>query len=297
VAKGFAKEGAGQHHNAAEAQQTAIHVGAGRNGGVGGKVEEVRGPVLQFNGDASGEKYADMRIARDDGELHGRIGLRSNKIGGVPDEARKFVLANKDERVGLKRRGNEIEKVFRGDTVRGLHRRGGNGDDARGTELGGDAQSNVPAHGMAQEDGAVRNDQATCSKAARKRDGAGFGLVGCERAVGAAMAGQIGDVDDEALRSESAREIGHDDPVGGQAVKENGCATLGIFAEAGFLYDVHDEWAGAGVDQVVARGKAAGGKEGEGRAEEKEKNAGGRKNRLLMFHAEGCLRERGFRGA
>jgi hypothetical protein len=46
VAEGLAKKRAGQHHNATEAEQAAKHIGAGRNGGGGGKVEEARGPVL-----------------------------------------------------------------------------------------------------------------------------------------------------------------------------------------------------------------------------------------------------------
>ena len=238
-----------------------------------------------------------MGIAGDDGELHRGIGLRSDEIGGIASKAREFVLANEDKRVGLNRRRNEKEKVFGGDAVRDMHGGGRNGDDARGPEFRGDAESNSSTHGMANEDGAFWNDQAACSKPARERDGAGLGLIGAEWAVGAAVARKIRDVDDEALLGESAREVGHDGPVGGQAVKENGGAPLRIFAHAGFLDYVHNERARAGVDQVVTRGEAAGGIHGEEGAEEKKRNAGAGENRLFMFHAEGRLRERGIRGA
>ena len=107
------------------------------------------------------------------------------------------------------------------------------------------------------------------------------------------MAGKIGDVDSEALRREAARQVGHDDFVGGQAVKENDGAALGIFGEAGFLDDVHGERAGAGVHEVVAYGKAARGIQGEGRAEEDKQNARGSEKRFFVFHVEGRLRERG----
>jgi len=234
-----------------------------------------------------------MGIAGDDRELHRGIGLRSNQIGGIANKAREFVLADKDKRVGLNWRRNEIEKVLGGDAVCGLHWGGRNSDDARGPKFGGDAKSNSSTHGMTNEDGTVWNDQAACSKAAGEGEGAGFGLVGSKRTIGTAMARKIRDVDDEALRSERAREVGHDDFVAGQAVKENGSAALRIFAQAGFLDDVHNERAGAGVNQVMARGEAARGIHGEEGAEEKKENAGARENRLFMFHAEGRLRERG----
>ena len=87
------------------------------------------------------------------------------------------------------------------------------------------------------------------------------------------MAGKIGDVDGEALHGEAARQIGHDDFVGGEAVKENDGAVLRIFGQPGFLDDVHGEGAGAGVHQVVAHGKAARGIQSEGRAEKEKHNA------------------------
>ncbi len=107
------------------------------------------------------------------------------------------------------------------------------------------------------------------------------------------MAGKIGDVDSEALRREAARQVGHDDFVGGQAVKENDGAALGIFGEAGFLDDVHGERAGAGVHEVVMYGEAARGIEGEGRAEEDKQNASGSEKCFFVFHVEGRLRKRG----
>ncbi len=111
------------------------------------------------------------------------------------------------------------------------------------------------------------------------------------------MAGQIGNVDGKTLRGESARQIRHDDPVGGEAVEKNGGAAFGIIVQAGFLDDVDDEGAGAGVDPVVSRGKAARGIEGENCAEEKKKDAGDGESRLFMFHAKGRLGELGLRGA
>jgi len=107
------------------------------------------------------------------------------------------------------------------------------------------------------------------------------------------MAGEIGDVDGEALRRKAARKIGHDNFVGGEAVKQNDGAALGIFGEAGFLDDVHGEGAGASVHKVVAHGKAARGIEGEGRAEEEKHNACGSEKPFLVFHDEDRLRERG----
>ncbi len=91
-----------------------------------------------------------MGSAVNDGKLHRGVGCGSDEIGGVANEARKFILANEDERIGLNRRRDEIEKVFVGDAVGGLHRRWGEGDDARRAEFGGEAESDVSTHGVAQ---------------------------------------------------------------------------------------------------------------------------------------------------
>ena len=107
------------------------------------------------------------------------------------------------------------------------------------------------------------------------------------------MAGKIGDEDSEALRREAARQVGHDDFVGGEAVKENDGAALGIFGDAGFLDDIHGERTRAGVHDVVAYGKAARGIAGEGRADEDKQNARDSEKPFFVFHAEGRLLERG----
>jgi len=177
--------------------------------------------------------------------------------------------------------------------MRGLHGCGGNGDNARGANLGRETQSEVAAHGVAHKHGMVRKNQTACREAAHKGAGAGFGLVGRKGAVGAAVAGKIGDVDREALRREAARQIGHDDFVGGEAVKKNDGAALGIFGEAGFLDDVHGERAGARVYDVMAHGEAACGIEGEGHSKEDKKNTSDSEKPFLVFHVEGRLQERG----
>ncbi len=107
------------------------------------------------------------------------------------------------------------------------------------------------------------------------------------------MTGKIGDVDGEALCRKAARKIGHDDFVGGEAVKENDGAALGIFGEAGFLDDVHGEGAGAGVHKVVAHGETARGIQSEGRAKKEKHKARGSEKPFFVFHVEGRLRERG----
>ena len=99
-----------------------------------------------------------MGVAGDRGEFDGGIGARSGEIGGVPDQACEFILADEDERIGLERRRNEVEKIFSGDAVRGLHGRRGNGDNARGTKLGRETQRDIAAHGVAHEDGVVRKN-------------------------------------------------------------------------------------------------------------------------------------------
>ena len=177
--------------------------------------------------------------------------------------------------------------------MRGLHGRGRYGDNAGGANFGRDAQSDVGAHGVANKESVVWKNQAACGKAAHKGARAGFRLVRRKRAVGAAVAGKIRDVDDEALRREGARQVGHDDFVGGQAVEKNDGAVLGILGEAGFLDDVHGERAGAGVDEVVAHRKAARGIEGEGRTEKDKQNARDSEKAFFVFHAEGRLRELG----
>ena len=293
AAKCFAEKGASKENDAAEAEKAAKNVGPRRNDSAAGKMEDAGGPVLDSCRDAGGEKDADVGVAGDRGEFDGGISARGGKIGGVPDQAWEFILADEDERIGLERRRVEVEEVFSGDAMGGLHGCGGNGDNACGAKLGRETQRDGATHGVAHEDGVVRKNQAACGEAAHEGTRAGFGRVGREGAIGTAVAGKIGDVDSEALRREAARKVGHDDFVGGQAVKENDGAALGIFGEAGFLDDVHGERAGAGVHEVVMYGEAARGIEGEGRTEEDKQNARGSEKGFFMFHVEGRLRERG----
>ena len=107
------------------------------------------------------------------------------------------------------------------------------------------------------------------------------------------MAGKIGDVDGKALRRETARKIGHDDFVGGEAVKENDGSALGIFGHAGFQNDVHGERAGTRVHKVVAYSKSARGIQGEDHAKEEKHNAHGSEKGFFVLHDEDRLRERG----
>jgi len=293
AAEGFAEKGASKENDAAEAEKAAKNVGPGRNDGAAGKMEDAGGPVLDSCGDAGGKKDAAVGVAGDRGEFDSGISARGGEIGGVPDQAWEFILADENERIGLERRRVEVKKIFSGDAMGGLHGGGGNGDDARGANFGRETQRDGAAHGVAHEDGVVRKNQAASGEAAHEGTRAGFGRVGREGAIGAAVAGKIGDVDSEALCREAARQVGHDDLVGGQAVKENDGAALGIFGETGFLDDVHGERAGAGVHEVVAYGKAARGIEGEGRADEDKQNTCGSEKPFFVFHVEDRLRERG----
>ena len=178
-------------------------------------MEEAGGPVLDSCGNDGGEEHADVGVSGNRSEFDAWVRVRSGEIGGVLDQARELILADEDERIGLERRRIEVEKIFSGDAVRGLHGRGGNGDNARGANLGSNTQSDGTAHGVAHKDGVVRKNQAACGEAAHKGVRAGFGLFGRKRAVGAAVAGKIGDVDSEALRRKGARQVGHDDFVTG----------------------------------------------------------------------------------
>jgi len=293
ASKCFAEKRASKQHDAAKAKNAAKNIGAGGDDGAAGKMEDAGGPVLNSCGNEGREEHAEVGIPGDRGEFNGGIGMRSDEISGVPDEAREFILANEDERVGLKRRRNEVEKILGGDAMRGLHGRGGNGDNARGANFGRDAQSDVAAHGVAYEHRVVRKNQSACGKAAHKGTRAGFSLVRRKGPVGAAVAGKIGDVDTEALRREASRKIGHADFVSGEAVKKNDGAALRICGEAGLLDGVHGERAGAGVHQVVTHREPTRGIQSKGRAEKDENNAGGSEKPFFVFHSEGRLREQG----
>src|SRR5208337_4829266 len=94
AAEGFAEKRAGKEHDAAKAKEAAKNIGAGRDGGAAGKMEDVRGPVLDFCGNDGREEHADVGVSGDRGEFDGRIGARSGEIGGVLDQAREFILGD-----------------------------------------------------------------------------------------------------------------------------------------------------------------------------------------------------------
>jgi len=297
AAQCFAEKRPRKEHDAAEAKNAAENIGTGRNDCAAGKMENAGCPVLDSCGNGGGEEHADVRVAGDHREFDGWIRVRGDEIGGVRYQAGELILAGEDERIELNRRRNEVKKIFSGDAMRGLHGRGGNGDNACGAKLGSDAQSDVGPHRVAHKDGVIWKEQPASGEATREGTRARLGLVGRKGAVGAAVAGEIRDVDGQALHGKAARQIGHDDLVGGEAMKENDSAALGIFGNAGLLDDVHGEWAGAGVHQVVANREAARGIEGESRADEDEKNTGGSEKAFFVFHVEGRLRELGLERA
>ncbi len=158
AAKCFAEKRASKEHDAAEAEKAAKNVGPGRKDGAAGKMEDAGGPVLDFCGDDGGEEDAGVRVAGDRGEFESGIGARGGEIGGVPDQAWEFILADENERIGLERGRIEVKKIFSGHAMGGLHGGGGNGDNARGANFGRDAQSDVGAHRVAHEDGVVRKN-------------------------------------------------------------------------------------------------------------------------------------------
>src|SRR5208337_1247366 len=59
AAERFAEKRAGKEHDAAKAKEAAKNIGAGRDGGAAGKMEDVRGPVLDFCGNDGREEHAD----------------------------------------------------------------------------------------------------------------------------------------------------------------------------------------------------------------------------------------------
>jgi len=205
--------------------------------------------------------------------LHGGI-VGRNQIGGVPLQARKFKLADDDPCIGHNSGDIIEEKILMADAVVRLHGRGGEGDDAGWPEFFCDSEGDGPTQGVAGKNGPIRDNQAACRKPPNERGRAGFSLGGSEGARGVSVASQIGDIHAEALFSESAAEVLHDDAVCGEAMEENDGAQFGGGGQISAFEGNDLHAARGGVDDVAFFGIAAGGKENNGAAEQEAENPG-----------------------
>lgn len=269
-----AKERAANEENAEEPnERTSKNLPERQAGGLRER-ENLGGPGLGIPCHGGGKKHADVSIPWNDGELDiGNVGL-SGEVRGVVNKAGRLELPHEDAGIGDEARHAMEEEIFGGDTASGLHGSGRNSDDTGGAELFGDAKSDGAPHGVAGKDGAVRNNHAASSKATDERSGAGFCAFGSEGTGRMSVAGEIRDIDAQAKLGETAREVLHDEAVGGNSVEEDDGAGFGSLGRVGELNkkDVHA--AGCSIDDIAFLRVTARRMKGEQDAQEEEKNSG-----------------------
>lgn len=221
-------------------------------------------------GDGNGrrEEDADVRVPGNYREEDRRILRGGGERFGALDDSEGLKLTDENARVGEDARDSVEKKVFGRNAVRGVHRGWGDGNDTGGTEFLGDAKSDGCAHGVAGDDGAVGKNHAAGGETAEERRGTGFGLYRGEGTGGMAVTGEIRDEDAKAEFGETAREVLHDEVIGGNAVEEDDGVDVAGLRKVRTLHREYVHAAGGGVDDVALLGVTARGIEGKRQAED-----------------------------
>ncbi len=172
-------------------------------------------------------------------KLNGRVAIAGHQVRRVRGQSLRLKLASRDQCVWQDARGIVVQQFFRRHAVRRFHRRRGQRNNSRGTELRRKPQRDRPAHRVPGKNGAIRHDQSACRQSPQQRPSAVLRVLCRKRARRAPVPGKVRDVNGQPQFRKAPRQIPHDVLVRGKPMEKDHGARIGLCRRVTFLNNGH----------------------------------------------------------